>query len=470
MPQGSHPRRLAPRPTPLPQIVHEAIRTRQRSRQNTQAGGGGGAAQPPACVLNAEDRDSVFAISPDGLRCQARSEQSWGGCRGTVGAFGRRVYYEATVSDEGLCRWVVGGAGRGGGSGQARIWVCMLWAAHSGRRESQCAWRCPSRAPPVSFPSRRLVPLSRVGWSTQAASLDLGTDRHSFGYGGTGKKSHNRSFDGYGEVRRQGGGGGGGFCPSPGNPVTLPAKLQTALPACNAAKPGPPVSHLMFERPLLPPAQPYGLNDTIGCLLDCEGSTIAFSKNGAVLGPAFQLPQVWGGRAGACAAGRGALVHAQPDAVALLCKQRAAKCLPAPPPTRANQPLFLQYLQGQALYPAICLKNAELQVNFGAVRCFSDFVLHFDATLAPAGACWHSCAQVSARCTRCLPLTHAPSPLAPLHPQTPFKHGPPPGFVGLAAAPRSATASWQDAPSASGADRKPLAIILEPARWVVRNR
>lgn len=37
-------------------------------------------------------------------------------------------------------------------------------------------------------------------------------------------------------------------------------------------------------------------------------------------------------------------------------------------------------------------------------------------------------------------------------------------FVGLASAPRSATASWQDTPASSGADRKPLAIILEPAR------
>ncbi|KAI7842747.1 hypothetical protein COHA_003675 [Chlorella ohadii] len=232
---------------PVLQIVHEAIRTRQRSRQNAPAGGGGGGADaPPACMLNAEDRDSVVAVSPDGLRCQARSEQAWGGVRGTVGAFGGRVYYEATVSDEGLCR---------------------------------------------------------VGWSTQAASLDLGTDRHSFGFGGTGKKSHNRSFDSYGE--------------------------------------------------------PYGLNDTIGCLLDCEAGSIAFSKNGQLLGPAFQLPQA------------------------------------------------------SALYPAICLKNAELAVNLGA---------------------------------------------------TPFKHGPPPGFVGLASAPRSATASWQDTPSSSGADRKPLAIILEPAR------
>ena len=52
---------------------------------------------------------------------------------------------------------------------------------------------------------------------------------------------------------------------------------------------------------------------------------------------------------------------------------------------------------------------------------------------------------------------------------TPFKHGPPPGYVGLAAAPPAGVASWQDALSAlgvAGAERKPLAIILEPARWV----
>lgn len=40
--------------------------------------------------------------------------------------------------------------------------------------------------------------LARVGWSTAAASLDLGTDRQGWGYGGTGKKSHNRQFDGCG--------------------------------------------------------------------------------------------------------------------------------------------------------------------------------------------------------------------------------------------------------------------------------
>lgn len=100
--------------------MHEAIRTKQRSRQNAPAGGGGAADTPPACVLNAEDRDSVVAISPDGLRCQARSEQAWGGVRGTVGAFGGRVYYEATVSDEGLCRWV-GAKGWAGWEGRPQL-------------------------------------------------------------------------------------------------------------------------------------------------------------------------------------------------------------------------------------------------------------------------------------------------------------------------------------------------------------
>lgn len=42
--------------------------------------------------------------------------------------------------------------------------------------------------------------LCRVGFSTPAARLDLGTDRFGFGFGGTGKKSNNRQFDDYGQV------------------------------------------------------------------------------------------------------------------------------------------------------------------------------------------------------------------------------------------------------------------------------
>jgi ATP-dependent RNA helicase DDX1 len=42
--------------------------------------------------------------------------------------------------------------------------------------------------------------LCRVGWSTPDAALDLGTDRFGFGYGGTGKKSFNKDFASYGQV------------------------------------------------------------------------------------------------------------------------------------------------------------------------------------------------------------------------------------------------------------------------------
>ena len=44
--------------------------------------------------------------------------------------------------------------------------------------------------------------LCRVGWSTLNATLDVGTDHESFGFGGTGKKSFRKQFDSYGEVSR----------------------------------------------------------------------------------------------------------------------------------------------------------------------------------------------------------------------------------------------------------------------------
>ncbi|GMH45072.1 hypothetical protein BSKO_13029 [Bryopsis sp. KO-2023] len=239
---------------PVLQIVHEAL------RMQAQGGGGGGGhagkAKGPKveCKLNVEDRDSVFAISANGLQCQSRAERAWAGCRATVGAFAGKVYYEAKVEDEGLCR---------------------------------------------------------VGFSTLAGNLDLGTDNHSFGFGGTGKKSNNRQFESYGE--------------------------------------------------------PYAMGDVIGCILDIPGSTISFSKNGQALGPAFHIPQG---------------------------------------------------LQGQAIYPAICLKNAEMSLNFGG-----------DA----------------------------------------FLFGPPQGFVGFSKAPANTVSSASAVASSDGGggsskDRKPLCIILEPAR------
>ena len=42
--------------------------------------------------------------------------------------------------------------------------------------------------------------LCRVGWATDKATLNLGTDRFGFGFGGTGKKSFNKQFDDFGEV------------------------------------------------------------------------------------------------------------------------------------------------------------------------------------------------------------------------------------------------------------------------------
>lgn len=187
--------------------VHEALRARQAARRGAAApsADASAASAPAACVLNVEDRDPVFAVSPDGLRCQARSEQAWGGCRGTVGAFGGKVYFEATVADEGLCRWLgklpVGAARAAGVCWHATVFssrhpplaaLCAVSPGMSTALHPRPRTACLPRPPPC-----------RVGWSTQAASLDLGTDKHSFGYGGTGKKSHNRSFDSYGEVGRQ---------------------------------------------------------------------------------------------------------------------------------------------------------------------------------------------------------------------------------------------------------------------------
>uniref|UniRef100_A0A8R1XN51 ATP-dependent RNA helicase n=1 Tax=Onchocerca volvulus TaxID=6282 RepID=A0A8R1XN51_ONCVO len=100
--------------------------------------------------------------------------------------------------------------------------------------------------------------LCRLGWSTANAVLDLGTDKNGFGYGGTGKKSYNKQFENYGTS--------------------------------------------------------FTLGDTIGCMLDLDNATIAFSKNGQHLGKAFDIPQT---------------------------------------------------LRNTALYPAVVLKNAEIRFNFG---------------------------------------------------------------------------------------------------------
>nr|XP_033337040.1 ATP-dependent RNA helicase Ddx1-like isoform X2 [Megalopta genalis] len=94
--------------------------------------------------LSLFDRGTALAVTPDGLRCQSREQKEWHGCRANKGVQGnKKFFFEATVTDEGLCR---------------------------------------------------------VGWSMSQATLDLGTDKNGFGFGGTGKKSNAKQFNDYSEA------------------------------------------------------------------------------------------------------------------------------------------------------------------------------------------------------------------------------------------------------------------------------
>ncbi|XP_076109926.1 ATP-dependent RNA helicase DDX1-like [Mytilus galloprovincialis] len=162
---------------PIIQIVYETLKDQQEGKGGkllTKAHGGGG-----KWKMNVYDRGDAMAIDPEGILCQARDPQGWHGTRSNKAVTGKgKYYYEAVVTDEGLCR---------------------------------------------------------VGWSTDKASLDLGTDKFGYGFGGTGKKSYGRQFDSYGEA--------------------------------------------------------YGMNDVIGCYLDLENGDIKWSKNGVDLGKAYNIPQ-----------------------------------------------------------------------------------------------------------------------------------------------------------------------------------
>ncbi|XP_017072385.1 ATP-dependent RNA helicase Ddx1 [Drosophila eugracilis] len=126
---------------PILQIVWETLRDLEEGKAS-KGGTGGGSVSP--WTMSFFDRGNALAVTPDGLRCQSREFKEWHGCRATTGVRGKgKFYFEAMVTDEGLCR---------------------------------------------------------VGWSTHQANLDLGTCRMGFGFGGTGKKSNNRQFEDYGEA------------------------------------------------------------------------------------------------------------------------------------------------------------------------------------------------------------------------------------------------------------------------------
>ncbi|XP_051501529.1 ATP-dependent RNA helicase DDX1 [Myxocyprinus asiaticus] len=162
---------------PVIQIVYETLKDQQEGKKGRTAVKTGGAVFNK-WQMNPYDRSPAFAIGPDGLCCQSREFKEWHGCRSTKGVTKGKYYYEVTCHDQGLCR---------------------------------------------------------VGWSTSQASLDLGTDKYGFGFGGTGKKSNNKQFDSYGEE--------------------------------------------------------FTMHDTIGCYLDLDKGHMSFSKNGNDLGLAFEILQ-----------------------------------------------------------------------------------------------------------------------------------------------------------------------------------
>lgn len=160
---------------PILQIVYETLKDIEEGKSSKAPAKSKGHTH---WQMNVHDRGDAMAIDPDGLLCQSRDMQKWHGTRSNKSVSGQgKFYYESTVTDEGLCR---------------------------------------------------------VGWSTDKASLDLGTDKFGFGFGGTGKKSFGKQFDSYGEA--------------------------------------------------------FGMNDTIGCYLDLQKGEIKWSKNGIDLGKAYDIP------------------------------------------------------------------------------------------------------------------------------------------------------------------------------------
>lgn len=131
---------------PILQIVWETLNDQLsgKGKKSGKGGGGGGAPESTEWRMSYFDRGDALAVSPDGKKCQSREPKEWHGCRATKGVQGSgKYYFEARVTDEGLCR---------------------------------------------------------VGWSTPLANLDLGTDKEGYGFGGTGKKSFGKQFDSYGEA------------------------------------------------------------------------------------------------------------------------------------------------------------------------------------------------------------------------------------------------------------------------------
>lgn len=140
--------------------------------------------------MNEFDKDSIINVNENGLVVTSNGDKQWGGGRCTHGikelikdSYSKGMYYyEATIEGTGICR---------------------------------------------------------VGWSTMAAHHELGKDAHGFGYGGTGMKSVNGTFEKYGTS--------------------------------------------------------FGNGDTVGCYLNWDDLTIKYSVNNNILETAFIIPDSFRG-------------------------------------------------------------------------------------------------------------------------------------------------------------------------------
>jgi ATP-dependent RNA helicase DDX1 len=129
--------------------------------------------------ISGTDKDAGLEVDESGLSCDSTAATDvYCGARATHGVKTGRYFYECIVSGSGICR---------------------------------------------------------VGWSTVAAHLELGKDKHGYGYGSTGFKS-NGGFEKYGDGKFQNG-------------------------------------------------------DAIGCYIDLVKREVSYSRNGTHLGKAFDIPQ-----------------------------------------------------------------------------------------------------------------------------------------------------------------------------------
>lgn len=107
----------------------------------------------------------------------------------------------------------------------------------------------------------------RVGWSTDNATLQLGEDKNSFGFGGTGKKSVNRKFANYGRRFEK------------GKSIFLNVDLVYFQSLFR-------ITHIKIRIYVFP----Y-LGDVVGCYLAMENGwlDISYTVNGRFCGSAFKI-------------------------------------------------------------------------------------------------------------------------------------------------------------------------------------